>query len=284
MTQQTPPNISPEEQQRALEEARKQFDAAKAKMDRQVAQGREVWTSELARVRAELEDAKANQATAIEKRDKVAPKRDQHPALFARLELLVEVFGQLARLKEVQAGCYERGLEALTAIGPLDSDAPPTAVPELPQAAEDLAYLEARARMDAALLEYYWRYNSAGLEAVLRASGNEATPAADPAEEQAIAGHVENLRQAMKTDKDLMLMLGRMGSELSEARALLEWGSSSLKTLGQLPEGPRRQALADNDWAKLNGSVELLLTVGQRVKGIPALASLFEALEPIASA
>jgi hypothetical protein len=282
MSQQTPPNISPEEQQRALEEARKQFEAAKAKMDRQVAQGREVWGTELARVRSELEEARATQATAIEKRDKVAPKRDEHPALFGRLEVLVEVFGQLANLKAAQIACYERGLAELEAIGPLDSDAPPAGVPALPQAADDLTFLEARARLDAALLDYYWRYHAAGLEAVLRASGNEATPAG--ADEEAVNGHVEALRQALKTDKELLIMLGRLGGELLEARALLEWGASSLKTVGQLPEGARRQALTDNDWAKLNASVQLLLTLGGRVKGIPALAALFEPLEPIASA
>lgn len=276
MPEQTPPSAA--EQQRMLEEARQKFDAAKGKLDRQAAKARDAWNARIARLRQELTDVEAVRAGADERRAKLKPLAEDPRARewYWRMLLLVESQTQLAKMKHREIACYQQCVAQLDAIGPLDTETP-AAAPAFPMPVHDLAYLEARSRFDAATLAYHWRHHGVGLDAILRASGQAAMPTPDAETEASHEAAAAALRTATKADKDLAILLGKLGSELDEARALFDWAQSSLRTLGQLPEPARRQALADTDWAKLNAAVQLVMLVPERAQAFPALAKLFPA-------
>lgn len=271
-----PQALSPEEQQKQLDEARRKLDAAKAQMDRQAAKGREAW---LVRIKArEAEIARTREALAeAQAAAKELSERENDPLaaeLAARLALAAETHGHAIRMKEREIACYQQCVALVENIGPVNTD-PPPAMPTFPQPSHDLAYLEARSQFDASTLAYHMRRNKEGIDAILRASGNGGETAPDEQLEAARKARADALRELTRTNKDLMIMLGKLGGELVDARALLDWAQSSLQTLGQLPAGPRGQALADADWAKLNGAVQMVIGLPERAKPTPPFGSFF---------
>jgi hypothetical protein len=272
--QQTPP--SPAEQQKMLEEAKQKFEAAKSQMDRNASKAKDSWTAKIQVLRKELEEAAAIQADAAAKRDAAEPVKDTVAGLeaFARASLVAEIYLQLGRMKEREIAVYQESVNLVDGLGPLDVEPPPS-VPKFPVVADDLAYLEARARFHTVTLTYHWLRNRLGLEVILRATGFEPAVTGNELWESEITKRADALRNAMKGDKEFMILAGKLGSELNEARALLDWGRGSLRTVGQLPEGPRRKALADTDWAKLNGAVQVVLDAPDRAKTFPALEQAF---------
>jgi hypothetical protein len=272
--QQTP--LSPAEQQKLLEEAKQKFEAAKGQMDRNASKARDAWNAKIQELRKELEDAAKIQADAAAKRDAAEPHKDRPEGLemFARMSLVAEIYLQFGRMKEREIAVYQESINLVDNLGPLDVE-PPPAVPRFPIVAEDLAYLEARARYHTITLTYHWLRNRLGLEVILRATGYEPAVTGNEVWETEVTRRADALRAAMKGDKDFMILAGKLGSELNDARALLDWGRGSLRTVGQLPDGPRRKALEDPDWAKLNGAMQVVLDAPERAKTFPALEQAF---------
>ncbi|MDB5099362.1 MAG: hypothetical protein JWM80_3783 [Cyanobacteria bacterium RYN_339] len=273
--QQTPP--SPAEQQKMLEEAKQKFDAAKSQMDRSAGKARDAWNAKIQTLRKEVEEASVILADASAKRDESEAIKDTPAGLEvnARASLVAEIYLQLGRMKEREIAVYQECVTIIDNLGPLDVE-PPPAVPRFPSVADDLAYLEARARFHTITLTYHWLRNRLGLEVILRATGNEPAVTGNEVWETEVTQRAETLRNAMQGDKDFMILAGKLGSELNESRALLEWGRGSLRTLGQLPEGPRRKALDDTDWAKVNGALQVVLDAPERSKTFPALEKSFD--------
>jgi hypothetical protein len=187
---------------------------------------------------------------------------------------VAEIYLQFGRMKEREIAVYQESINLVDNLGPLDVE-PPPAVPRFPIVAEDLAYLEARARYHTITLTYHWLRNRLGLEVILRATGYEPAVTGNEVWETEVTRRADALRAAMKGDKDFMILAGKLGSELNDARALLDWGRGSLRTVGQLPDGPRRKALEDPDWAKLNGAMQVVLDAPERAKTFPALEQAF---------
>jgi hypothetical protein len=268
--------LSPAEQQKLLEEAKQKFEAAKGQLDRKADKAKDAWSHKIAELRKELEEAAAIQADAAAKRDAAEATKDTPEGLeiHARMSLVSEIHLQLGRMKEREIAVYQQCLDLLAGVGPLDRD-PPPAVPSFPAVQDDLAYLEARARYHTITLTYHWLRNRLGLEVLLRATGNEPAVTGNELWEGEVTKRADALRNAMKGDKDFMILVGKLGAELNDARALLDWGRSSLRTMSQLPEGPRRKALQDPDWAKLNGAMEVVLDAPERAKTFPALDQSF---------
>jgi hypothetical protein len=129
--------------------------------------------------------------------------------------------------------------------------------------------------MDVALLDYHWFRNRRGLDVVMRAAGVETRGYEAGDEEAAQAAAAGELKAAMGADTNAAMLVGRLGPELEEAYALLDWAKESMQTFGQLPAASKKEAYADPDWAKLNGRLHQVLELSERVQDVPALAALF---------
>jgi hypothetical protein len=274
MSEQTTP--SPAEQQKMLEEAKQKFEVAKGQMDRQATKAKESWSSRVAQLQLEIEETKVLQAAVDQKKAELEPHRERADVLdyYARMHLLTMINANLIIMKEREVLAYQTSIALTDAIGPLDTD-PPPAVPHFPAPSEDMAFLEAQARFDVATLAYHWLRNREGFETILRAGGHEPVLTGDEVQEAARTARVAEVRALTTTDKDFAILLGKLGADLNEARALLHWAQSSLQTIGQLPDEPRRKALHDTDWAKLNGAVQSTLAIPDRVAAYAPLAEQF---------
>lgn len=141
---------------------------------------------------------------------------------------------------------------------------------------EDVRYLEARAQMNIYLGVHHWIACVDGIDAILRATNNPpAVECQTPEEEAGRNQMAQVIREAAQANRDLAILLGRLGGELTEAWALYQWGSQALKAIKDMPAESKRQALADADWRKLNGKTVVLATLIDTVQPYAALAEFF---------
>lgn len=267
------------EQQAAYEEAKKKFDDLKGQFDRAMSEAKETTAHQLKVARERLAHADQELARSASLKERLEPNKD-HPQVvehYEKMRLLSEVYAEMKAMMDVEVTLLERNFKEIDAIPMLElrPDYPQDLNPVVVAPHLDLGYIEHRTRMDVALLAYHWYRNRRSLDVVMRAAGVELAGYEAGEEEATQAAAGEQLKQAMQGDREAQILVGKLGPELEEAYALLDWARDSLQTLGQLPNPARREALADPDWAKLNGRVTQILELSERVQGVPALAPLF---------
>lgn len=267
------------EQQAAYDEAKKKFDELKGQFDRAMTDAKNTTAHQLKVARERLAHAERELERSADLKARLEPSKDLPQVVehYEKMRLLSDVYTEMKAMMAIEVGILEKNYKEIDQIPMLElrADYPQDLNPVVQPPHLDLGYIERRTRMDVALLEYHWYRNRRGLDTVMRAAGVE-TPAYEAGEEEATqAAAADALKQAMQGDKETLILVGKLGPELEEAYALLDWAKESLQTLGQLPAAAKREALADPDWAKLNGRVTQLLELAERVHTMPALAPLF---------
>lgn len=267
------------EQQAAYDEAKKKFDELKSQFDRAMIDAKNTTTHQLKVARERLAHAETELARSADLKARLEPSKDLPQVVehYEKMRLLSEVHTQMQAMMAIEVAILERNYKEIDVIPMLElrPDYPQDLNPVVVPPHTDLGYIEHRTRMDVALLDYHWYRNRRGLDVVMRAAGVELQAYEAGEEEATQAAAAEELKQAMQGDRETAILVGKLGPELEEAYALLDWAKDSLQTLGQLPAAAKREALADPDWAKLNGRVTQLLELAERVQNVPALAPLF---------
>lgn len=261
-------------------EARQQLDDAQALLKKQVGKARKQFSYNLKLAQDRLDDATREMEALQPRRVALAPFKDDPEGVYhyTNVELLNRVYASVKRMMEVQVACHRHNLAIVEA----------EAMPERPDyrfPEKELDYMEARAFSDLYLATFHWFQHGDGVDLVLRASGqgsavrgsSEAAEAGRQAEATAIA-------EASRTDRNLAVTLGQLGSELKETQQLIEWATGALSRLGGLGEDEKRAALEVPQWAKLSGKVALLGTMPERVRHLPDVAKHFRRAEAAALA
>ncbi len=267
------------EQQAAYEEAKKKFDELKGQFDRAMTDAKNTTAHQLKVARERFAHAERELERSVSLRERLEPSKDVPQVVehFEKMRLLSEVYSEMKAMMAIEVAILERNFKEIDQIPMLElrADYPQDLNPVVLPPHTDLGYIEHRTRMDVALLAYHWFRNRRGLDVVMRAAGVELRAYEAGEEEATQAAAAEGLKKAMQDDRETQILVGKLGPELEEALALLDWATDSLQTLGQLPAGPKREALADPDWSKLNGRVNQILELAERVHNVPALAPLF---------
>ncbi|MEB3197157.1 MAG: hypothetical protein VKP62_08120 [Candidatus Sericytochromatia bacterium] len=261
----------------AIAEAQRQLEEVRTQLSQATKGAQETISRQVQAARQRVEVAQADLQQAREVRERLEGRREE-PGIeehFQRMSLLEKVHAATETFASVELAVWERNAQQLAAI-PAGED--PAALSEakpldlrIPVA--DLDYLTERTLLDVALLEYHWYRNRAGIDVVLRASGN-AFRAHDGSEDEQEAAAAA-LKQAMGADQDLTIAVGRLSAVFEEAFALLDWGQAAGARLRQMPAAARQTALEDADWNKLNGSLLAILELRARYEDHPALGPLF---------
>lgn len=267
------------EQQAAYEEAKKKFDELKTQFDRAMGEAKDAVQHQLkvARERLAFAERELERSSQLRERleaNKADPQVVEH---YEKMRLLSNTYAEMKAMQAAEVAVLERNFKEIDQIPPLElrADYPQDLNPVVVPPQNDLGYLEHRTRMDLAMLEYHWYRNRRGLDVVMRAAGCELQAYEAGEEEATQAAAAEQLKQAMAADKETQILVGKLGPELEEGFALLDWGRESLSTLGQLAPAAKREALADPDWTKVNARVTQILELAERVHQVPALAPLF---------
>jgi hypothetical protein len=141
-------------------------------------------------------------------------------------------------------------------------------------AATEPAYNVARVTMDYYLAGFYWLRRLELVDSLLRAVGHPpAIQARNAAEEETRTARAEELKAAIRADKETLLTVMRIAEDLSLAQATLPWAKTSLARLEILAPADQRVLLADADWNKLNGALRVLETLPDTLAALPALAA-----------
>jgi hypothetical protein len=150
-----------------------------------------------------------------------------------------------------------------------------------PMAIDDPDFQRARAQTTLHLGLHLWLANIDGIDAILRATETgealEPRDAAEAAGREAIADEV---RALMDRDAGAARWLSGLGAELDEVFTYLQWASQKLRGLEGVPAEARRERMADPDWIKLAGKVQVLADLIPRARQFPDLARFFPALQP----
>lgn len=267
------------EQQAAYDEAKKKFDELKSQFDRAMTDAKNTTSHQLKVARERLAHSERELERSADLKARLEPSKDLPQVVehYEKMRLLSEVYTEMKAMMAIEVAILERNFKEIDQIPMLElrADYPQDLNPVVVPPHMDLGYLEHRTRMDVALLAYHWFRNRRGLDIVMRAAGVELRAYEAGEEEATQAAAAEELKTAMAADKETQILVGKLGPELEEGYALLDWATDSLQTLGQLAPAAKRDALADPDWAKLNARVTQLLELAERVHNVPALAPLF---------
>lgn len=267
------------EQQAAYDEAKKKFDELKGQFDRAMTDAKNTTSHQLKVAQERLAHAERELERSASLRERLEPSKDVPQVVehYEKMRLLSEVYSEMKAMMAIEVAILERNFKEIDAIPALElrPDYPQDLNPVVVPPHTDLGYIEHRTRMDVALLAYHWFRNRRGLDAVMRAAGVELRAYEAGEEEATQAAAAEALKQAMAADKETTILVNKLGPELEEAFALLDWATESLQTLAQLPAQAKRDALADPDWTKVNARVTQLLELAERVHNVPALAPHF---------
>lgn len=273
-----PATMTPE-QQAALEEAKQKFLELQGQLSKATSHAKEVVQKHLLVAQERLAHAERERDDARALRERLEPRKAEPNVAehHTKMAMLEELYTQMQLMMAIEVAIHARNYKEVDAIPLLElrPDFPVDMKPAVYAPHEDVAYLEHRARMDVASLDYHWYRNRRALDTAMRAAGAELNgyEAGDEEATQAAAG--EALKAAAAGDRDTQVLLGRLGTELEEAFALLDWAKDSLQTLGPLPKDAKKQALADPDYLKLNARLTFIMELPERVKDLPALAPLF---------
>lgn len=210
-----------------------------------------------------------------EVRSKLAEHQDDPEGRYhgINMELLHRVFTATKRMMEIQIHCAKHNMEASENLNPLEETR--LMFPE-----DSAEFMEARSRADVCMTLFYWNDMLHGIDAILRVTVDEtAIDSQSEEEEEARKKFADELREAMKADKNLAMLVQQLGNELHETTALLDWAKDTLRSLKDLPAETKRSLLQDPDWAKVNGKAVLLGELGAKVKDYPILAQLIPEVE-----
>jgi hypothetical protein len=135
--------------------------------------------------------------------------------------------------------------------------------------------------MNLGLALFHWMLNLDGIDMVLRAtSGRSVVTFKTKVAEAPYKQRGDALKEAMAGDRPLALFVAKVGTDLADAEALIEWAKATLIRIQQLPDDAKRSALADEEWAKLNGSVSFLSSLAEKARAHAALAPHFAEPQP----
>jgi hypothetical protein len=267
------------EQQAALDDAKQQFIELQTQLAKATSHAKNMVQQHVLVARERLEHAERERSEAQELRERLEPRKAEPNVVehYTKMAMLEELYTQMQGMMAIELAIHERNFNEIDAIPPLEMrlDYPVDLKPAVYAAHENIDYLEHRTRMDVASLDYHWYRNRRALDIVMRAAGSELRGYDASEEEEAQAAAAEDLKTQTAGERDLQILLGRLGPELEEAFALLDWAKESLQTLGQLPRESKREALGDLDYIKLNARLLLIMELPDRAKDLPALAELF---------
>jgi len=267
------------EQQAALDEAKQKFIELQTQLAKATSHAKDMVQQHVLVARERLEHAERERGEAQALRERLEPRKAEPNVVehHTKMAMLEELYSQMKGMMAIELAIHERNFKEIDAIPPLEmrEDYPVDLKPAVYAAHENIDYLEHRARMDVASLDYHWYRNRRALDAVMRAAGVELRGYEAGEEEEAQAAAADQLKGQAAGDRDVQILLGRLGPELEEAYALLDWAKDSLQSLGKLPRESKREALGDPDYVKLNARLMLLMELPERVRDLPALAPLF---------
>lgn len=272
-----PATMTPEQQQ-ALEEAKAKFEELKTQLGRAATQAQGIVRQHLAVARerevyAERELERSRELQARLEAQLAHPSIAEH---HTRITMLAAIYAEMKAMMTIEIAIHERNLTEVAAIPPLEAREDYEANPALTASHDDVGYREHRTRMDVALLDYHWFRNRRGLDALLRAAGIDQAGYEVPADEvEAQESAAQTVRDAVASSQEVAALIGRLGPELEEAFALLDWAKDSMQSFAQLPLAAKRDALSDADWLKVNARLQQIMELGDRVQAFPALAALF---------
>jgi hypothetical protein len=264
--------ISPEAlEAMSEEEAERKLAQMKADLERQLGKARRQWgyNVQLAEQRLAHATKELDRLEAL--RAELAPYKDTAGGQphYQRVRLLYHVYAAVRELMltQLQANRYNLGLLQAESLSPELA----FRIPD-----EEPAYLLARSRLDLATALFHWMVNLDGIDMVLRATG--ARPAVTAKRLRGDAEHAkrgEALKAAMAADRPLAIHVSKLGTELQDALALIEWAKTNLQKAPQMPAAGQRAMFADADWAKLNGAATYLAGVAEQARQFSALAPHF---------
>lgn len=264
------------------DEAVKKLEETLARVDKEIERNKTMLLEGIARLKRRIAATAQQIAEAEERCAQLAAHRD-HPEggyHHRSMTLVVRLHTAFQRMLGIELSYAEQDLATLElgtpgVLAPGDKKV-------FRKAEDDLDYQESRATMDLNTVLLYWVQNIEGIDAVLRAMCQEkALPGPTPAEEERRAERAKSLRAATKGNRDLTLYLMKLGEDLQETQALIEWAHANVASLATMPPAAKRTALADNDYAKLRGKVIMFATLDQRLTEFPDLAALFEDFQPV---
>ncbi|MFN3429788.1 MAG: hypothetical protein ACK46X_07530 [Candidatus Sericytochromatia bacterium] len=265
-----PKELTPEEAKQKLADTQGALSAQVAKLKKQF-----TYNQKLAQDRLDFAVKELATIEGIQK--KLAAFR-QHLAgshHFNNMSLLARVYEAVKEMMTIELAAHQHNLEVLESESPLE-EKPAFRVP-----VEDAEYLEARCKLDLALVLFHWIQNAEGIDVIMRATVNEmAIDCRDLEEEDMRHQRAYEMQSTLMRDREWAKTLGQIGLELQETRALIEWAQSNLKSIASLPAQARKHAVSDADWAKLNAKVLFLGDIFQRMQAFPALAKHFPKPEP----
>lgn len=204
----------------------------------------------------------------------IEPYKDDPEGAFhyTNMELLRRVFASTKRMMEIQVAANQQNLAALEAANLMEGEVK-FIFPE-----DNLEFQEHQARVDVCMGLFNWADAIEGIDGILRAALNEkAIDVQNEEEEAARAAYADEIKAAMKEDRNLAMLVGTLGTELQDTEALFDWAKATLRSLRDLPNEAKRPLLADSDWQKLNGKVLALAELGKKVQPYPVLARTIKA-------
>lgn len=283
------PEATPE-QQAAIADA----SAAMAKLETRLREVREATLYDLEAVKPPLAYASEKLAEIQEQLHQVRQLPDSPDKDYAVKALVIQqrLFEGNGQMIEAQVACDRRNLEvldkALELIGACQGnivgwvqlqeqgilgDALPFAEHE-----QDLAYQIGRAQMNLFLGLHLWLASVDGIDGLLRATDNgEAIEPRDAEEKAGRERIAAEIKAAMDADPEAAKAIGSLGADLAEAFTYLEWGAPLLKAIKAMPPEAQAKRLADPDWKKLAGQVQILAGLIPKVQAWPAVARFFHA-------
>lgn len=220
------------------------------------------------------------------------PDSGEKAYAFKALKIQQRLFEGVGAMLEAQMACDRRNIEVFDqGIALLETCAGnPNAWVQLQEQGllgdrlpiceheEDVAYQLGRAQMNLFLGLHLWLASADGIDAILRATDNgEAIDPRDPAEAEGREKMAAHFKAAMDADPGLKKVLVGLGGDLAEAFTYLEWAAPLLKAIKAMPPEVQAKRLADPDWKRLAGQVQLIAGLLPKVQAFPAIAGFFHA-------
>jgi hypothetical protein len=253
------------------------FDAVRQELTAARAEAIQTVERQLAAAKGRIQFAQGERSTTADLHSRLglAEQTGEVQEMHTRLGLLVNVYAEMEKANQILADVHQQNLEFFNGIPELTQDQAINVSGAYQAAHEDLRYIEARARLDVAMLRYHWFRQRLALDLLLRVHFNERALEAAGEMDATQAHKARELQSQMAQNKDLMVLVGKLASDVQEAQALMDWAVSSVHDFDVLPQEVKSVRLADRDWAVLNGKLNVLMNLAQRVADMPALAQHF---------
>lgn len=258
--------------------ARQQIAAARQEFERLLSLKKIALQQQATQARVRLAHATSESNLWEDRRAQVLPHAG-HPVVkphYEKVRLLAALYGAMKRMLALELEVYRHNLELAQAATPAGGAIP------FRDPLEELAWVEQKLRMDAALAVFLWQNAEEGIDAALRASqAGVATPALEPAVEASRAARARELAETAARDPALQKLLHALGNELAAARPLVSWARGAFEGFEQLGPEARRRFFQDPSWNELDAVATLLAKLHARAAALPLLARLFPKPESV---